>query len=55
MSSLNPRGKNYTIFSEESFQPISSEVYYINEIGLTAYGVTEEQDVKIDSDNPNSP
>ena len=52
-SSLNPKGRNYTIFSEKNFQPVSSEVYYISEIGLTAYGVTEEQIVKIDSNSPN--
>jgi hypothetical protein len=51
-SSLNPKGKNYTIFSEGKYQPISSEVYYIHEIGLTAYGVTEETGVTISSDSP---
>lgn len=53
-SSLNPRGKNYTLFNEENFQPISSEVYYISEIGLTAHGVTESHGVSINSYNPNS-
>ncbi|MEG0367677.1 MAG: RES family NAD+ phosphorylase [Coprobacillus sp.] len=40
-SSLNAKGKNYTIFSENKFKPVSSDVYYISEVGLTAYGVTE--------------
>lgn len=52
-SSLNPKGKNYTIFSEEKYLPVSSEVYYVNEIGLTAYSITDEKITKIDASNTN--
>jgi hypothetical protein len=52
-SSLNPKGKNYTIFSESKYRPVSSDVYYIHEIGLTAYGVTGASSVEINSENPN--
>ncbi len=51
-SSLNPKGKNYTLFNEDKYQPISSEVYYIQEIGLTAYGVTNSKNTIINADNP---
>lgn len=48
-SSLNSDGKNYTIFSEGKYTPISSEVYYVHKLGLTAYSVTEENDCVINN------
>lgn len=53
-SSLNPQGKNYTLFYEDTFLPVSSEVYYVNEIALTAYGITEAPGVVVDSKSPNT-
>lgn len=52
MSSLNPKGKNYAIFDESKYTPVSSDVYYINEVSLSAYSVTEDNYNKITSDNP---